>query len=546
MHVAALNQLSYCTSVLIRSGADFSIKSNSGITAFSLIAKKTPSAFQAIRDQLTQHITLLHHTDALNEVEMKFDFKNGLHHPKEYWVLNSFIDAGHKEMLWHPYIVAFLFVTWRRMRRCYYGMICNSVLFSIILLIYVLTALAYDCDRKVHEAGSNSTVHCTNQSILNRLLKDGPLSLETQWYILFYFTLSLIYRKVYGFYGYPSLREYCANWGNGLEWTGIINVFIISFLYTGRVETWQVHLGAFGVICSSCNVMYLIGQLPLFGPYVEMFQKVGGEFQKLLLVFFPFLVGFTIGFCIIFPNSSTFYNPIIGFISTLVMMTGDMNYNILLDYSKEEDSSNFARFTSQLLYMLFLLFVTIILMNLLVGIAVHDIQGLQKTADLSRLVRQAKMCSYVEMSHFNRSKLAIGIMSFLRVTPKPYIPELTVKPLDPLDTPIPREVIQASYDLAKNKETQKNNILNRTRSECAQRKRSQSGLTKFKNKLDANNLNHLISQLNKQSEELKCVLQEIFEIKEILKGGCSPTSLKDEDLFYSPEQIAEELKESVK
>ncbi|KAL1509630.1 hypothetical protein ABEB36_004339 [Hypothenemus hampei] len=517
LHIAALNELPQCVSILISHDADCSIKSNSGMTAFSIIVKKTPGALEAIKDKFTEHVTLVYHSEALTDMEMRFDFKNGLQRPKEYSILNAFIDAGHKEMLLHPFIMAFLFVTWGRIRRCYFGMIGSSLLFSLSLLMYVLTSLAYECHRKSHDSALSQLVSCHNRSYLNELLRKSPITLQAQWYILLSVTLSLIFRKIYGFHGYPSLRHYCINWGNVLEWNGIISVFIISFHYTGQVESWQVYFGAFAIICSWTNIMFLIGQLPIFGPYVEMFQKVQSEFQKLLLVFFPFLVGFTIGFCIIFPNSSTFYDPLIGLISALVMMTGDMNYNILLDYSKEENSSIFARFTSQIVYTFFLLFITIILMNLLVGIAVHDIQGLQKNADLSRLVRQAKMCSYIELSHYKRSHVSKSIMKFLRVVPKSYIPVLRVKPLDPLTTQLPKEVVQAAYDLAKARENKRKTIFNRTRSEGGPWKRLFS--RSFRERTPKNNdkgLKQVLSKLENQADEIQRLFHELADLKATL------------------------------
>ncbi|CAG9767016.1 unnamed protein product [Ceutorhynchus assimilis] len=511
LHVAALNELTDCVSILILHGADCSIKSKSGITAFSLIAKKTPSAMETIKDKLSEFIILKYDKQALNEIEMIFDFKRGLHHPKEYSILNAYIDAGHKEMLLHPFVMAFLYVAWNRIKRCYYGMIFNSLMFSLSLLFYVLTSLAFDCDRKF---ANKSNIHCGNRSYLNKFLKNSPVTLEIQWYILIFATLNLAYGKIYSFNGYPTLKHYCLNVSNILEWNGILYVFVLSCMYTGKVENWQVNIGAFAIMCTWTNIMFEIGQLPAFGPYVEMFEKVKSEFQKLLLVFFPFLIGYSIAFCILFPNSPAFYNPFIGFISSLVMMTGEMNYEILLEYSTEENSGDFTKICAGVAYTCFLFFITIILMNLLVGIAVHDIQGLQKNADLARYCRFAKLCSYIEMSHFNRKSFAKLIMIvLLRIVPKPYMPILKVKPLEPDDTPFLKEIVQAAYDLAKKREANKKEVFSRTRSEGDHWRRLINNKHQSTDLKWTATLTQLVQKLDNTNKQIQNLFEEVADLR---------------------------------
>ncbi|XP_076256107.1 transient receptor potential cation channel subfamily A member 1-like [Rhynchophorus ferrugineus] len=450
LHTAALNELTQSVLILISHGADMSIKSKLGITAFGLVARKTPAALSVIKDKLSEFITLVHEPESLNDIEIQFNFKLGLHHPKEYCLLNTFIEEGQQDILLHPFCMAFLYVTWCRIRRCYYGMIFVTFMFSLSFLFYLLTALAQDCARRAVDAHlKNQTAPCYEDSFLNNILSNSPLALETQWYILLYFAVCLLYRKIYGLRGYLSFKEYFANIGNIFEWISIASVFLISFLYTGKVELWQIHLGAFALMFAWTNMMFLVGQLPMFGPYVEMFHKVLSEFFKLLLVYSSLLVGYTISFCIFFPNTAAFANPIIGFLTVLVMMTGDMNFDILLDHNNEQSSSYLAKPGAQIMYTFFLVFVSIVLMNLLMGIAVHDIQGLQKTADLNRLIRQTKLSSYIELSHYNQNKCIKCPMEMFKFVPKPYIGILKVKPLDPLENKLPKDILQAAYKLVK-------------------------------------------------------------------------------------------------
>lgn len=307
-------------------------------------------------------------------------------------------------------------------------------------------------------------------------------------WVLVAITMFEVFRKFYGITGYSSLKHYVRQIENIIEWFVICSVFIISHVYTDRTYTWQNHVGAFAVLLGWTNLMLMIGQLPALGAYVAMYTKVQKEFAKLFAAYSCMLIGFTISFCVIFPSSSAFANPFLGFITVLVMMTGENDVSILVNDPDGKDPPFLLEVSAQVTFVLFLMFVTVVLMNLLVGIAVNDIQGLKKTADLSKLVRQTQLISYIESALFN-GWLPNWLRSLLHytalVSPQAYRVVLSVRPLNPSEKRLPRHILMSAYETAKSKKHFGNTV---------SAKNSTISYFSYKNKLENNSATALMDR----------------------------------------------------
>ena len=60
--------------------------------------------------------------------------------------------------------------------------------------------------------------------------------------------------------------------------------------YARLIERWQHHAAAVGVFLVWGELMLMIGRLPTFGIYVQMFTTVAKNFAKFLAAYFCLLV----------------------------------------------------------------------------------------------------------------------------------------------------------------------------------------------------------------------------------------------------------------
>ncbi|XP_072933067.1 transient receptor potential channel pyrexia-like [Epargyreus clarus] len=448
LHLAAMDGLTQCVETLIFLGADVTSKSKKGHTALSVIVRKTPKSLAILKHNLDSGISISS-AEGNEEVQIEFNFGKILKYsyPREITYLNSLIDEGQKDVLQHPLCSAFLFMKWKKIRKFYLARLIFCFLFVTFLSTYVLTTVVKTCKGEHSKKYGVLNELCQQQSILGDFLQNSPIEFE-RW-LLIAITSFEIVRKLTGITGYSSLYQYFTTFENLMEWFVLLSVF--SLYNIRRDYSWQNHVGGYAVLGAWTNLMLMMGQLPMFGDYVAMYQKVLKEFLKLLLAYVCLLLGFAICFCVVFPNEEMFSNPLTGLISILSMMVGELNLNIVLNDPTKDDPPLIFELSSQIIFILFLMFVTIILMNLLVGIAVHDIQGLRKTAGLSKLVRQTKLILFVEMGMFSAwlpNCLHKYVYRTALVSPEAGKVILSVKPLNPHEKRLPTDIMMAAYELA--------------------------------------------------------------------------------------------------
>jgi hypothetical protein len=181
----------------------------------------------------------------------------------------------------------------------------------------------------------------------------------------------------------------------------IVSFPLISFLHDpfhpkGIVLfSWQYHVAALGVISVWVLNMFFVGKIPKFGKYVQMLIAVGSNFFNFFVAYFSLVIAFSLCFVVLFPTETSFSDFLTAPIKVLVMMTGELEYNdlyypmgqnITLNLNdidalgnvhgiiEEVEQKQVFPFTGHVLLTLFIVIVSIIIMNLLFGMAVSDVQ----------------------------------------------------------------------------------------------------------------------------------------------------------------------------
>lgn len=126
------------------------------------------------------------------------------------------------------------------------------------------------------------------------------------------------------------------------------------------------------------KIVYLLQNLPKAGRYIRIFKIVSKELIFFLVLYFPILLAFSFCFYVLMPSKNkTFKNIWTSSLKVFAMLVGELDYDgTFINNEHFEDENGFQVFFLQIMSICFLCLVSIVISNLLTGLAIKEIDKL--------------------------------------------------------------------------------------------------------------------------------------------------------------------------
>uniref|UniRef100_A0A1I8NX31 Ion transport domain-containing protein n=1 Tax=Stomoxys calcitrans TaxID=35570 RepID=A0A1I8NX31_STOCA len=297
----------------------------------------------------------------------------------------------HRYLLQHPLITSFLFLKWHRL----------STIFYINFLLYFFFAVSI-------------IIHTVLK--LSRVNADTDLCTNIFGLIAWLGIVYMIIRESIQFVMSPV--HYFRSPTNYMELALIVLAIMTRSEQTYDRQTQRI-IAVFTMLLIAVELCLLVGSLPVLSisTHMLMLEAVCKSFLKSFTLYSIFVVTFTLCFYILFgkpqvdengnavspedDDFNKFSNPLAALIKTIVMLTGEFDAGDL----------QFDTAYSYLLFLLFVFLMTIVLFNLLNGLAVSDTQAIKGQAELNGAICRTQLLSRYEEVLTGRSERSSFIVN---------------------------------------------------------------------------------------------------------------------------------------
>ncbi|KAM3962525.1 LOW QUALITY PROTEIN: transient receptor potential channel pyrexia [Aphomia sociella] len=445
LHIAALNEFSACVLLLLDYGGDVTLRTNGGVSALSFIVRRVPDVVPRYLCKLDDAVHVSEHELGDVDCELTVDFRPLVPclSRGEAELLLAFIEVGRKDVLKHPVAETFLYLKWRRIRKFFVLSFIYHALFISLYSLYILQI--FRCE----------DITC-----------NVPTYLRPVQYLILLLNTCFLSKEI--FQACLDWSAYIRQWENWLQCVIILGVFLCTIpnwdMDNGAIRhntsDWQHDVAAITIFFCWLELMMIIGRFPTFGLYVQMFTTVTVNFATFLMAYSCLLVAFGLAFSVLFSNYPAFHLPA-GLVKTVMMMSGELEYEDIF-YNNCTNSQIQYPLTAHGMFLIFVLLITVILTNLLVGLAVSDIQALQESAGLDRLVRQTQLVAHLESMLFSSlltcaPKQLLAVLRWALLTAS-HTRTLNVRPNDPRENRIPKDLIASIYKMVASRKDTKRSI----------------------------------------------------------------------------------------
>ena len=288
-------------------------------------------------------------------------------------------------LLMHPLSQVYLELKWK----------CLSKYFWVTVIQYMLYVLSLS-GSTIYQTwllGRNETTRnkCLHNSFdeecyFTKILRTSEPNYEIGFYAIYgllaFNTTWLFFREFF---------QMCFNWphwSRSAEDKMEAILILTTIFYLVGVFMFPIavlkHFAAWSVFFAWIEMILLVGRFPHIGKYVQMFFNVSKVLVKYLMVYSPAVIAFSLAFYILLSDSDPFLNPINALMKTSIMLLGELEFEgNFLWVTAEKTTPYFP--STQLLIVLFVLLGCIVIMNLLVGLAVDEINVMKEKGRKIRL-----------------------------------------------------------------------------------------------------------------------------------------------------------------
>ena len=363
----------------------------------------------------------------LNENSMMFREKECYKDPDELAVHKMILKERCRSLMNHPVLESFLDLKWQLTKPLYWGHLFIYSIFILPITALVLTQTYWlRCDEHTwkNQTDANGSfidekLNCickrvcpdiSEYRIMNNDLDDNDCYFRWQHkdqnHVMechdeHTIELSLLTLSLIG-WGFLFLREvlqffqawklYFKSNENWMELLLIIfsGFYLSVFCFNDVNITLKFHLGSWTLFFGWIEVTLLIGRFPLVGALIHMSLQVIKQLLSCLFVFLPVMIAFGLAFHVLLRSNPEFETSIGSVLKVLPLMLGEFEY--YENFSWDATSIDKGYVSVQLLFVLSFGFMTIIIMNLLIGLTVTKLDDLLKEAEI---IRSEKMVTLI-------------------------------------------------------------------------------------------------------------------------------------------------------
>lgn len=287
-------------------------------------------------------------------------------------LLKEMMELGQENLVNHPVVKMYIKLKWRR-----YGIWVYASFFFLrallAILVSVYTVLVIGPDRQ--SGPINATNTTTNDtrvvSLAAQVIRVGGLVLN-----LPLFAHLILVSTAIGFQCFNFVSN-IANWIYALA-------LISNFVFFLTPDPHAVlPAGALACFFSWMMVLIGLGFFSVFGIYIRMFIRITRTVFQVLVISLLLILAFSFAFYILIDTTPSFSKLRYSLVSVFFFMLGEFQQELFVS----QDIEGELRYGELVFLFLFVISIllSIIMANLLIGLAVGDIEKIKKNASIERL-----------------------------------------------------------------------------------------------------------------------------------------------------------------